>query len=172
MKYNEKTADEILRRYKRDDRDFRGVTLKEGDLSKQRLAGVIFEGAQLLDCTFEKSILRRSNFKAASLRGTTFKGADLSKSNLTGADFRGATLRAVNLSGADLRWANLEGVNLSGSDISGANFEGANLKSANLKGANPGRLWWKAKLEEARLEGTILPDGTIYGQAAVSTVEE
>jgi uncharacterized protein YjbI with pentapeptide repeats len=76
-------------------------------------------------------------------------------------------LRSVNLSGADLRWANLEGVNLSGSNISGANFDGANLRNANLKGTDPGKLWWKANLEEAKLDGTILPDGTVFGQAGV-----
>ncbi len=163
-----KTVDEILRRYKRGDKEFKQVTIQEGDFSKRRLVGIIFEGASLMNCNFEKSILQRACFSAANLRGSNFRGANLSKADLRGADLRGATMRSVDLSGADLRWANLEDVDLSGSNISGANFDSTNLKNASLKNTNPGKLWWKANLAEARLEGTILPDGTVFGQAAAA----
>ncbi|MDX1524017.1 MAG: pentapeptide repeat-containing protein, partial [Anaerolineae bacterium] len=69
------------------------------------------------------------------------------------------------LTRADLRWANLEGVDLSGAVISGANFDGANLKNANLRKTDPGKWWWKANLQEAKLENTILPDGTVFHAA-------
>ena len=76
-------------------------------------------------------------------------------------------MRSVNLRGADLRWANLEGVNLSKANIAGADFSGANLKNASLKNADPGKLWWKARLTEARLDGTVLPDGSVFNQATL-----
>ena len=115
-----------------------------------------------MDCNFQEAILQRASFSATNLRNANFLRANLSKANFKGADFRGADLRAVDLSGADLRWANLEGVDLTGAIIAGANFDGANLKDACLKNTDPGKLWWKANLNEAKLNNTILPDGTVY----------
>ena len=80
-------------------------------------------------------------------------------------------MRSVDLSGADLRWANLEGVDLTGSIIASANFEGANLKNASLKDTDPGKWWWKAKLEDAKMDGTILPDGTVFSQPTTEEPE-
>ncbi len=162
----EQTAEDIIRRYHSGYREFPGVIIIETfNLSRKRLYGINFDGATLMGCDFSKSYMKKSNFNAANLRNANLKGVDLSKATLTGADFRGASLQSANLSGADFRWANLEGVNLAGANISGANFDGANLKNANLKDTNPGKLWWKANLQEAKLEGTILPDGTVFGQA-------
>jgi uncharacterized protein YjbI with pentapeptide repeats len=166
-----KTTDEIIRQYKSGFKDFKGVTVEDGAFSKLRLVGIILEGAALMNCNFEESILQRASFKAANLRGAKFRRANLAKANLNGADCRGADLRAVDLSGADLRWANLEGVNLTGSIISGANFDGANLKNACLKATDPGKLWWKANLDQAKLDNTILPDGTVFSQTTVIKTE-
>jgi uncharacterized protein YjbI with pentapeptide repeats len=166
-----KTVEEILRRYKRGDKEFKQVSVEGGDFSKTRLVGIIFEGANLANCSFEKSILQRANLSAANLRGANLRGANLAKANLKGADLRGALLRAANLNGADLRWANLEGVDLSGSIIAGANFDGTNLKNASLKNADPGKLWWKANLAEAKLDKTTLPDGTVFGQVVTTPKE-
>ncbi|MFN8453173.1 MAG: pentapeptide repeat-containing protein [Anaerolineae bacterium] len=162
-----KTAEDIIRQYKSGYREFKGVTVDPpGNFAKSRLNGIILEGTNLTGSNFEKAILQKASFSAANLRGVNFKGADLSNANLKGADFRGAVMRAVNLSGADLRWANLEGVDLAGSIIASANFEGANLKNTSLKGTDPGKWWWKAKLDEAKLDGTILPDGTVFSQTS------
>ena len=168
----EKNPAEIIRRYQRGDKEFRNIIIEGGNFSNKRLVGIKFEGATLTKCDFGKSTLKQASFLASNLRGSNFKGANLSKANLSGVDLRGAIMRNVNLSGANLEGANLEGVNLAGSNISGANFNRANLKNANLKNTNPGKLWWKANLDEARsLEGTVLPDGTIFGQAAVTSSE-
>lgn len=161
----ERTTAEIVRQFKGGYKDFKGVTVHKGNFAKMRLVGIIFEGATLMQCDFQESILQRASFSAANLRGANFRRANMAKANLKGADFRGANMRAVDLSGADLRWTNLEGVDLTGSIISGANFDGANLKNACLRGTDPGKLWWKANLNEAKLDNTILPDGTIFGQA-------
>ncbi|MBN1217360.1 MAG: pentapeptide repeat-containing protein [Anaerolineae bacterium] len=166
-----RTTQEILRQFNSKFNDFNGVTVQKGNFSKKRLVGIIFEGATLMECDFSESILQRASFSAANLRGANFRRANLAKANLKGADFRGADLRAVDLSGADLRWANLEGVDLTGSIISGANFDGANLKNACLRKTDPGKLWWKANLDEAKLENTILPDGTVFGQTSPTKTE-
>jgi uncharacterized protein YjbI with pentapeptide repeats len=168
---NRKTANDILRQYKSGYKDFRNIIVDAQDLSKQLLAQANFEGATLMGCNFQKSILKHASFSAANLREADLRGADLSKANLKGADLRGAAMRNVNLSGADLRWANLEGVNLSGSNLSGANFDGANLKNANLKDTDTGKLWWKTNLDEAKLDGTVLPDGTVFGQIIADSNE-
>jgi uncharacterized protein YjbI with pentapeptide repeats len=160
---NIKTVEDIMRQYGSGYRDFARTTVEAGDFSKRRLHAISFDGATLMGCNFAQSQLSRANLNAANLRNTNFKGANLSKAVLTGTDFRGANLRQANLSGADLRYANLEGVNLSGADISGANFDGTNLHNANLKDCNPGKLWWKANLDEARLDGATLPNGIVYG---------
>ena len=164
-----KSAQDILRQYKSGYRDFKGVVVNEDDFSRSRLNHIIFEGATLMSCNFERCFLQQASFSAANLRGANFKQANLSKADLRGADFRGATLRSVDLSGADLRWANLEGVDLSGSIIAKANFDGANLKNASLRNTDPGKWWWKANLQEAKLDNTILPDGTIFSQVAGSS---
>lgn len=164
-----KTSEEIIRRFKRGDKEFRNITIEADDFSSRRLVGLKLEGSTITNCKFQNSILKRASFIASNLSGSNFKGADLSKANLSGADLRGCVMRGVNLSGANLEGTNLEGVNLSGSNISGVNFNQANLKNANLRDTNPGKLWWKANLDEARsLEGTVLPDGTVFGQAAAA----
>lgn len=160
-----KTAEDIIRQYKSGYREFKGFTVEPpGNFSKTRLVGIILEGTSLTGSSFERAILQRASFSAANLRGANFRGANLAKADLKGADFRGAIMHSVDLSGADLRWANLEGVDLAGSIIASANFEGANLKNASLKNTDPGKWWWKAKLEDAKMENTILPDGTVFSQ--------
>lgn len=167
-----KTAEDIIRQYKSGYREFKGFTVEPpGNFSKTRLAGIILEGTTLMGSNFERAILQRASFSAANLRGANFKGANLAKADLKGADFRGAIMRSVDLSGADLRWANLEGVDLAGSIIASANFEGANLKNASLKDTDPGKWWWKAKLEDAKMDSTILPDGTVFSQPNIEESE-
>lgn len=168
-----KTAEDIIRQYKSGYREFKGITVEApGNFAKTRLVDIILEGSTLVGCNFERAVLERASFSAANLRGANFKGANLAKANLKGADLRGTIMLAVDLSGADLRWANLEGVDLAGSIIASANFEGANLKNTSLKGTDPGKWWWKAKLEEAKLDGTVLPDGTVFNQTAIDEPDQ
>jgi hypothetical protein len=160
-----KTAEDIIRQYKSGYREFKGFTVEPpGNFAKTRLVGIVLEGTNLMGANFERAVLQGASFSAANLRGANFKGANLAKADLKGADFRGAVMRGVDLSGADLRWANLEGVDLTGSIIASANFDGANLKNTCLKDADPGKWWWKAKLADAKMDGTILPDGTVFSQ--------
>jgi uncharacterized protein YjbI with pentapeptide repeats len=167
-----KSAEDIIRQYKSGYREFKGFTVEApGNFAKTRLVGIILEGSNLTNCNFERAVLEKANLSAATLRGANFKGANLAKADLRGADFRGAILRSVDLSGADLRWANLEGVNLAGSIIGSANFDGANLKNASLKDTDPGKWWWKAKLDEAKFDGTVLPDGTVFNSPVTEEPE-
>jgi uncharacterized protein YjbI with pentapeptide repeats len=168
-----KTAEDIIRQYKSGYREFKGIMVDPpGNFTKTRLVGINFEGSNLAGSNFERAILQRANFSAANLRGVSLKGANLAKANLKGADLRGAVMRSVDLTGVDLRWANLEGIDLTGSILASANFDGANLKNANLKDSDPGKWWWKAKLAEAKLDNTTLPDGTIFNQATPDEAEE
>jgi uncharacterized protein YjbI with pentapeptide repeats len=160
-----KTAEDIIRQYKSGYREFKGFTVDPpGNFAKTRLVGIILEGTTLMGASFERAVLQRASFSAANLRGANFTGANLAKADLKGADLRGAIMRGVDLNGADLRWSNLEGVDMTGSIIASANFDGANLKNTCLKNTDPGKWWWKAKLADAKMDGTILPDGTVFSQ--------
>lgn len=163
-----KTAEDIIRQYKSGYREFKGFTVDPpGNFAKTRLTGIILEGTSLMGSSFERAILQRASFSAANLRGANFNGANLAKADLKGADLRGSLMRGVDLGGADLRWANLEGADLTSSIIASANFDGANLKNTCFKDADPGKWWWKAKLADAKMDGTILPDGTVFSQAVL-----
>ena len=70
MARNQKSAEEILRRYQRGDKDFTGITLTPDDFSKQKLRGIVFKGAILAGCNFEGTGLQRADLSAANLRNS------------------------------------------------------------------------------------------------------
>lgn len=159
---------ELLKRYKRGDRDFRDVDLAGTGLAP----GTDLAGADLTRANLSLSRLHEVSLKNAILEGTDLKRANLHKADLQGADLRGADLR-----GADLRWANLQGadltsanlrktimqrVNLTGANLAGANLtdavlDGADLSWANLLGArvDPKQLTQAASLQGIRLQDDV-----------------
>lgn len=140
-------ADELLQRYARGERDFRGVELFDDEY-------------------FDDEPFRRKS-------PVNLKNADLTGINLAGADFSHATLKGINLSYADLSGANLSNVdqieeefdtcapmndlqesedafiNLSYAKLSKANLTNADLTGADLTGAD---------LSNVDLTNTILED--------------
>mgnify|MGYP001794516826 CR=1 FL=1 len=133
------TGEELLRRYEKGERDFRGIQL---DKSKS-LTRVNLQGAD-----FRNACLYMANFGAADFRNANFsEGCILYSSDFTGADFRGA-----NLQGTEFGDAILNAANFSGADLPNASFDCADAEAANFTGAT---------LEGAILHNTIMPDGSI-----------
>ncbi len=148
-------ADELLERYARGERDFRGVELFDDEY---------FD---------EEPFCRKSpvNLKNADLIGINLSGANLSHATLKGINLSRADLSGANLSNIDqfeeefdtcapmndsqdsedafinLSYAILSNADLTGADLTGANLTGADLTGADLTGAN---------LEDAKLINTIL----------------
>ena len=133
------TAEELIIRYERGERNFAGVEVI-------RTHGFID--------------LKGFNLQGINLRGACLKSADFTDTNLTGADLTGAILttaileRAIirdgSLYSANLHWANISQADLSGTKLCHMNassaffcdanfkygFEYAILANANFKGAN------------------------------------
>jgi hypothetical protein len=118
-------------------------------------------GADLSDAYLYYADLRGANLDGANLNKANLRRANLRGANLSEADLRGANLSEANLSGANLFYADLSDANLRVAELSGANLSGANLSSANLISAN-GKTNEQLEQQDGSLEGTIMPDGTLY----------
>jgi uncharacterized protein YjbI with pentapeptide repeats len=149
-------AEEFLKRFNENERDFTEINLAGANLSGKSL--------------IYQLNLSRANLRGANLSQAYLSGANLSEANLDNADLRGANLsggvklgkaklRKANISGAclhsaDLSEANLSGANLVKADLSQkTNLSGANLSDANLSGVN---LSWQANLSGTNLSGANL----------------
>lgn len=145
--------------------DFREFRVKNlGDLSRARLDGANFSGADLAFMSLPSSLLG-ANFTGADMRevkiveglltSATFDDANLAGASLPKASIGGlfalsselvdlqlgftpkvTSMKRANLSFADLSGANLSRVDLSGANLTGANLSGANLKGTKFNGAN------------------------------------
>jgi len=163
------------------DADLSHAYLADADLRDADLRNADLRDANLFDANLFAAILRDADLRGADLSYADLRGAYLRDANLRSADLHGANLRSADLRDANLRDANLRDANLSYADLSyadlrDANLRDANLRDANLRGANLiqadlGQAYLtgaegvsKERLEQQAksLEGTIMPDGTIY----------
>jgi hypothetical protein len=111
------SAEELLKRYARGDRDFRSINLSGASLREADLRGSNLAGADLSEVDMSFAMLT---------------GCDLHGAYLHEAVLRGATLRNANLAEADLNGADLSDADLTGADIRGADFRRTLLDGANL----------------------------------------
>ena len=138
--------------------DLRGVDLRGADLRGLDLAGIDLREARLQGVDFEAASLRKAKLAGADLTGASLKHADLSN-----ADCQGAHLRQADLSGAALYATSLFRANLSGSSLANSIGPGVNLDYANLARADfTGARITPQLITRGKLEGTIMPDGTIH----------
>ena len=163
-----KSADDIidsLRRAQKTDeplnpeqKDFRGVTFTDADLSGLDLTGCDFSGCEMSRCNLTKASCPSANFDGTTLYqaildgaeflGTTFRRANLSEcsakktgfgmTDLTGANFFNAHLEAATfvdaqVGRADLRAAKMEGCRMLEADLAGSDFSQADLTNADLR---------------------------------------
>jgi uncharacterized protein YjbI with pentapeptide repeats len=92
--------------------------------------------------------LMRANLRQVNLSDANLVSADLTTADLTETDLRQAELKYVKLRGADLISADLRAANLHFADLFGANLTGAKIGGADF--------------QNAKLTGTIMPDGSIH----------
>ncbi|NJR62385.1 MAG: pentapeptide repeat-containing protein [Cyanobacteria bacterium CRU_2_1] len=132
-------ADELLERYRRGERDFRGVNLR---------------GIYLRDVRMRDVDLSCADLRGASLMSVDFSGANLHRADLSGAFLIHANLRSVNFTQANLTKAFLILANLHQSCLTEANLSQANLTKANLSEVTG---FAEAILDQTILTGTLLP---------------
>ncbi|WP_448574006.1 pentapeptide repeat-containing protein [Trichothermofontia sp.] len=159
---------ELLRRYRRGQRDFQqveilradlpGVCLEFIDLSGANLEQANLAQAQLIGAELWQTNLSQANLQAANFIGANLRGAQLYRANCSRAMFCGAGLNTANLSYATLDDASLCGADLRAADLTGASLRHTNLKGADLRGAILlAADLTGAELEEADLTDAILP---------------
>ncbi|WP_448574283.1 pentapeptide repeat-containing protein [Trichothermofontia sp.] len=115
-------------------------------------------GADLQGVNWCEKYLEGRNLSHANLSRANLSDAFLHRINLSGANLSQANLFRANLLEADLSHANLQEANLIGADLSGADLRGADFTGAKM--GVSGRLM--VKLTGARLQGAILPDGSVH----------
>lgn len=157
------TRGELMRRYKKGDRNFQGIDLSGLDLTGVNLSYANLIGANLQNANLTQANLKQAKLVVANLSQAEITGANLQRVKLVSANLQqtrlnGSDLRQADLRNADLSQTQLMGVNLKDANLSGANLAQANLSHANLQGVvRPG-----ANFTEAILTGAILPKGQIF----------
>ena len=112
---------------------FRGASINFVEFKRADILGGIFVGikdfkyvdfqeANLINSSFENTIIESGYFAWAKLNGVNFNNASLAK-----ADFYLAIARNANFCGANLKYANLQFMDISFSDFSNACITGVNL---------------------------------------------
>jgi uncharacterized protein YjbI with pentapeptide repeats/stress response protein SCP2 len=131
--------------------------LTTANLSGANLTQANLEGANLVAADLSNSNLKDTKLSGANFSGANLAGVKLLAVNLSSVNLSDANLSEANLCGANLTGIKLSGANLTSADLRGTNLHGANLEKANLKGAN---LTGVENLQNAKLTGAIMPDGT------------
>jgi uncharacterized protein YjbI with pentapeptide repeats len=116
------TPSDILKRYQRGDRDFRGLKIDDPE-------PYVMEGSRFV------SVNEPDSFKTAVLDGADFSAAFIV------ADFRGAHLRNCKFTGANVKTCAFDSADLTDCDFSnaaivGATFNAARLDRSNFQGAH------------------------------------
>lgn len=142
------TAEELLEKYAKGERDFKEKNIKGHDLSNAQLRDVNLSGASWYYLTQKHEWKNHPpNFSGANLENAKFVQTDLAGSNLTEANLTKADLTEASIDSADLQNANLQGADLTEADLDSADLQNASLQEANLT---------KIGLENANLENANL----------------
>jgi uncharacterized protein YjbI with pentapeptide repeats len=113
-------AEQLLKNYSDNLREFSGIDLR----------GTNFQGATLSNVNFSWANLTQANFSVAKLSGTSLSRAICHQTN-----FHGAVLTLADLSHADLDHADLRHADLTRSDLNTANLQFSDLSHADLRDA-------------------------------------
>lgn len=144
-------AKELLKRYKKGEREFSGFNLKGANLSGVHPRFDV----DAYDEPYRQGI-------TSDLSGINLSGADLTEANLRGVNLADANLRNANLTRADLSCSNLTNTDLSGANLTEALLECAELDATDMRGAN-------LLHAEIRVADSFSPDLT--GAKNVKTVD-
>jgi len=148
------------------DKDLRGVTFRDGNLSDAALAGSnlassVFRNTELSRSDFSRCNLSNVNLEGATVRQADFSEANMSEARLTNLDCSNLKMRKAILSGANVRGSSFSGVDLSSASLGGINpvnisFVGANLRECDISASDlSGTVFREADLIRARLHNSI-----------------
>ena len=126
-------------------RPFRGLDLKEQNLSGLSLIGANLENAMLEKGQFFGTNLESSQLHAARIHQGVFGGTILKDSILTHADLSNSEISETDLSGSNLDFTNLSGATLSGvellnTSLSSTRLDGADMRDMTLDGVDTSRV--------------------------------
>ena len=133
--------------------NFQGANLTNADFHKSILTDTNFRGANLTNCNFTESTLQAVVFQRANLSHILWLNAkDLDKASIKGTILEDKIVRQIAISRnieeiKYLAGKNLAGLNLIGMDLKDINFTESDLSGALLRNAN---------LKKANLTRTIL----------------
>ena len=142
------TADMVLDKYARGDKNFSQENLSEINLAKKTLSLCSFYQGKLIGINLEGANLYRANFYGANLAQANLQKANLRRAELYKANLKNADLKRSNLRHANLVGANLKDANLCGADLTHAKVNEEQLKSAKTNWATvypngkKRRKWW------------------------------
>lgn len=111
---------EIVQRYRRGERDFRGLDISDSDdagsFRDARLDGADFSRAFVV-ADFSRASLRDCRFVEANVKTCRFDDADLRGSDFSRAAIDGATFRSARLDGAEFAGASDQGHSMSAGEV-------------------------------------------------------
>jgi uncharacterized protein YjbI with pentapeptide repeats len=141
------------------------VRVRDTDLSRTRLDGLVLADVRFEGCDLANSVWRGASVDRAEFIGCRLTGLDLAEASLrhvvirqgggalisfrfaelkhgrfedcvlTEADFQDARLPAIIVRGADLRGASVYGAHLEGADLRGSILDDLRMRATDLAGA-------------------------------------
>lgn len=148
------TAEELLERYEKGERDFSGIRLRGAFLNNAELAEINLSGADLNGADFCRTNLTKANLSRINLSGANLINAKLKQVNLSRANLSGANLTDIKILNSNLTQANLNGANISGENW----IESCNCDQATFRGA----CFVMAALSQLSCRSAIF-DGAFFG---------
>ena len=117
--------------------------------------GVVHDGTNLYNASFDEASLHRAKFCGAYLYQAKFDGVDAIGANFNGAAARYASFRGAVLEAVDFRNADLADADFTDACLLAADFEGAKLGGATFEGA---RLGFDPNEHVTNLEGAQIDE--------------
>jgi uncharacterized protein YjbI with pentapeptide repeats len=141
------TAEELLERYEKGERDFSGV-----DLTKASFEECMLDGANL-----SQAILRQVSMAFVELLNVNLEGADLTEIDVFDVSWKECNLQNANLERAILVESTLEDVNLKKANLRFTSWgDTTHLINADLRGAI-----WQDISDYPLRRNTIMPNGEV-----------
>lgn len=130
------SIDELLRLYRKGQRDFTNDIIIGESLAGQHLPGLRLIQMQLVGVNLENAILDDLVLQHCRLENVTLTGASLQRAKLAELAWQDHSLERVNLTDADLSHAQLQYASLREAILFHADCSSANLRAAQFHGAD------------------------------------
>lgn len=112
--------------------DFSLTDLRRVDFTLAKLAGAIFDGAELQGTSFALVDARKASFASTELQSANFDGAILDGAEFSSTNMQGALLKRAKIRGALFSGAKMQGASFSDSIVRGSEFSASTLHGADF----------------------------------------